>query len=76
MAEYKVVPFTASVTNKEGSGAAATQLETLCNDLAGQGWEFVGLETVETIIGGSKGCFGFGATPPMMEKFSMAVFKR
>ena len=73
---YQVVPFVAKVGNTEGSQAAAQQLQGLINQLSGQGWEYVRLETVQTAIAGSKGCFGFGATPSEITTFAMAVFKQ
>lgn len=74
--QYKVVPFVASVGTQEGSAAAAGQLEELINEMAGQGWEYVSLESVETYVAGSKGCFGIGATPGVATSFSMAVFRK
>lgn len=74
--QYKVVSFVANLSAKEGSNAAAVQLQLLCNEQAMQGWEFIGLESVDTFIAGSNGCFGFGATPAVRTSFSMAVFKK
>ena len=74
--QYRVMPFVASLSSKEGSSAAAQQLERLCNEQTAQGWEFMGLETVETFIAGSSGCFGIGATPSVSTSFSMAVFRK
>ena len=74
--KYKVVPFVANVSSKEGSSAAASQLESLVNQMSGEGWEYVRLESVETYVAGSSGCFGIGATPPKVTSFSMAVFRR
>lgn len=69
--QYKVVPFTANIVKGEGSGAAAQQLAELINANAREGWEYVRLESVRTIITspatpgipGNAGCFGIGSTP-------------
>jgi hypothetical protein len=66
--QYKVVPFTASIVRGQGAEAAAQQLAELINQNAGQGWEYVRLENVRTIITtpavpGNAGCLGIGATP-------------
>lgn len=73
---YKVVPFIANVANIEGSKAAAEQLESLVNSMAASGWVYLRLETVETYIAGTNGCFGFGAESGRMTSFKMAVFRK
>lgn len=74
--EFRVVPFVANVSSKEGAAAAARQLQDLCNANIGEGWEFMGLENVDTYIAGEAGCFGIGATPGRTVSYSMAVFRR
>lgn len=74
--QYKVMPFVASVSNNQGSAAAATQLEGLVNQNSAQGWEYVRMESVQTVIAGTKGCFGIGATPAIMTVYSMVVFRK
>ncbi len=73
---YKVVPFTAVISGSDGAAAAATQLESLIAGQASAGWEYVRLEHVDTVIAGSNGCFGFGATPSQNTSIAMAVFRR
>jgi len=74
--QYRVIPFTASIGNTEGAGAAAGQLQHMIASLAAEGWEYVRLEQVETFIAGSSGCFGIGATPAYTRSLSMAVFRQ
>jgi hypothetical protein len=74
--QYQVVPFVANIPNNQGSQAAAAQLQQLIQSFSAQGWEYVRLESVQTVIAGSNGCFGIGATPPVTTVFSMAVFRR
>ncbi len=71
-----VIPFVASVGKDAGADAAAVQLTNLIEEWSKSGWEYVRLESVETVIEGEKGCFGFGATPPTVTSYSMVVFKR
>jgi GYF domain 2 len=74
--EYSVVPFIAIIAHKEGSTAAATQLEDLIHSHARIGWEYVRLESLETYVAGENGCFGLGSTPPRTTVYSMVVFRR
>jgi hypothetical protein len=74
--QYKVVPFVAALSQDDGASVAANQLESLTNELAQEGWEYVSLEQVETYIAGSDGCFGFGSTPGKTTSVSMAVFRK
>jgi len=74
--QYKVIPFVATVQNSQGSEAAASQLQILIEQMSGKGWEYVRLESIETFVAGSNGCFGIGASPGGMTSFSMAVFKQ
>jgi hypothetical protein len=74
--EYQVIPFTAKITNEQGAAAAAAQLANLIAENAGQGWEYLRLEQVETNVAGTSGCFGVGAIPPSTRSVSMAVFRR
>lgn len=76
MAHYRVVPFVASVANSEGSQQAAAQLETLIASWSAKGWEYVRLESVETYVAGTQGCFGIGATPAQLVSYSMVVFRQ
>lgn len=73
---YKVVPFTANISSTDDASAAATQLEGLVNTHAAGGWEYVRLETVDTFIAGSNGCFGLGATPSRNTSIAMVVFRK
>jgi hypothetical protein len=74
--EHKVVPFIASISHKQGVDSVASQLQALINQQSTDGWEYVGLGTVNTFIAGSSGCFGIGSTPSSSASFSLAVFRR
>ncbi len=71
MVQYRMVPFVAQIAKGEGSDVVAKQLADLVNEYGSQGWEFVQLEDVVTLIHdpgrsgapGSAGCFGIGSTP-------------
>ena len=62
---YTVVPFTANIVRGQGATEAADQLSQMINHYAGQGLDYVRLESVQTIVTtpGATGCFGFGGTP-------------
>lgn len=72
MNQYRVVPFVAKIVAGETSDVVAKQLADLINNFGSQGWNYLRLEEVTTIIyhpavpgrPGSSGCFGLGAVPP------------
>jgi len=69
---FKVMPFNADIVRGEGADRAASQLETLINQQQQSGWEFRGLEELQTVITtpaiagkpGKAGCLGIGYVPP------------
>ena len=77
--EYTVVPFTANITRGQGATDAAQQLSQVINHYAQQGWEYVRMESVSTIITtpANAGCAGFGATPASQAQTTvyMVVFR-
>lgn len=74
--EYRVVPFDPGTSREGAAGFAASQLDAAIRQAAGEGWEFVELSNYSTIVPGSAGCFGFGATAPYPKTISMIVFRR
>ena len=75
--EYKVVPFVASIDYKKGtSDHVAQQLEQLINEYASQGWNYVRLEGVTTVISPDDGCFGSGGKSGATTTRQMVVFSR
>jgi hypothetical protein len=74
--KYRVVPFSASIGQSSGASDVAAQLESLIQSEVASGWTYVRLETVETHVAGSSGCFGFGATPGHVTSYPVAVFQR
>lgn len=73
---YKVIPFAAKFGSDDDAGAAAAQLERVILAHETEGWEYVRLEHVDTVISGSNGCFGIGAQPDRQASIAMAVFRR
>jgi hypothetical protein len=74
--DYKVVPFTAKITHSDTVTNVAQQLERLIREHTAEGWEYVRLENVETMVAADSGCFGFGGKPAFTTVFKMAVFKK
>ena len=78
--KYKVVPVDVAVLEEQGPGEVAEQVETIINNEAARGWEFVSIENIEIAVTnpGSKGCFGIGAKPETsrITRFDMAVFRQ
>jgi hypothetical protein len=74
--QYRVLPFVANVSASGGASEVAQLLQGLCQQQAADGFEFFGLESVETVIAGSNGCFGFGSKPSVLTSYSVAVFRK
>jgi hypothetical protein len=74
--EYKTVPFEPPVSREAATASVATALEGVICAQAADGWEFVELSNHSTVVPGSEGCFGIGATPPYPKTMSAAVFRK
>ena len=74
--EYRVVPFSADVGSHEGGSEAASNLESLIQKMAADGWEFVDFEQVQTYKVGSSGCLGFFATEGETFTITMVIFRK
>jgi len=72
--EYRAVGFDPGMSRDNSAGGAATQLEALISVHAAEGWEFLGLQNHSSVVPGSNGCFGIGATSPYDVTISIAVF--
>jgi len=54
----------------------AQQMQTIIDTTVAEGWEYQRMDTVETTIVGTNGCFGMGAQPAIITSYSVLVFKR
>jgi hypothetical protein len=48
--DIKVVPFVPQVTDVNPAGSAAMELQSIINQMQGQGWEFVSLSSLQTSV--------------------------
>jgi len=74
--EFKAVPFTANITRHDSSGTVANQVQKIIDAYVGQGWEYMQMESVETSVAPTNGCFGFGGKPGFTTSFQILIFKR
>jgi hypothetical protein len=74
--EYKAIPFEPPVSRQDATTSVATALEATIRAHAIDGWEFVELANHSTVVPGSEGCFGIGATASYPKTMSAAVFRR
>lgn len=74
--EYKVVPFMANIKPGDITTTVAKQLQEAIDHHSSGGWEFKQVDTVQTYIQPSGGCFGFGKTPAQLVNYNMLVFER
>lgn len=74
--DYKCVPFDPGADCNAPAATISSKLQDVSRAEATDGWEFAGLENHATVVPGSNGCFGFGATSPYEHTFSIAVFRK
>ncbi len=74
--EFKVVPFTAQITRTDSATTVAAQIQPIINAHLSSGWEYQRMETVQTWVAGTSGCFGFGAQPGFTTVFNVLIFRK
>lgn len=74
--EFKIVPFTARISPGDTSAAVASQMQSIINSNLSEGWEYMRMDSVQTNVAGSSGCFGLGAQPGFSTVFNVLVFKK
>jgi len=74
--QYLAVPFNPPASRDSTATAAAADLNALIARHASDGWEFLGMDNHSTVVPGSAGCFGIGATHPYPVTVSIVVFKK
>ena len=74
--QFKIVPFTAQITKDDTSATVATQMQSIIDSTVSQGWEYLRMDSVQTNVAGSSGCFGIGAQPGFTTTFNVLVFRK
>jgi len=74
--DFKVVPFTANITRNDTSTTVAKQVQSIVDSHIDMGWEYIRMESVETSVAPTKGCFGLGAQPGFTTSFQMLIFRK
>ncbi|HLX52522.1 MAG TPA: hypothetical protein VKR58_01180 [Aquella sp.] len=74
--EYKVVPFMAQLKSDDNASAVASQMQSVIDSYVKQGWEYQQIDSVQTYVAGTKGCFGFGAKPGYSTINNVMIFKK
>lgn len=74
--QFKIVPFTAQITKDDTSATVATQMQSIIDSTVSQGWEYLRMDSVQTNVAGSNGCFGIGAQPGFTTTFNVLVFRK
>jgi Bacterial SH3 domain len=72
--DFKSIPFSAVITRKDNSQTVAKQLQSIINAQATEGWTFLRIETIKTLVAPNNGCFGIGATNGYATSFPIAIF--
>lgn len=74
--ETKVIPFVPEVTDLNPAGSAANELQSIINNNAAEGWEFVSLNSMQTSVKPA-GCFGFPTSAAATEvNIQLLIFKK
>lgn len=74
--ECKIVPFTAGISTGDTSAAVASQMQSIIAAHSAEGWEYMRMDSVQTNVAGTNGCFGFGAEPGFSTVFNVLVCKK
>lgn len=74
--EYMVRSISPSLTEAGDKTIVANQIQEVIQKFTDEGWEYVGIEHLSTYVHGSKGCFGFGATPGRNITVQLIIFRR
>jgi hypothetical protein len=74
--EFKIVPFMAQLKSGDHAGTVASQMQSVIDTQKAQGWEYQHVDSVQTFVEGSKGCFGYGAQHGINTVFNVMVFKK
>jgi hypothetical protein len=74
--QFKIVPFTAHISKDDTSATVATQMQSIIDSTVSQGWEYLRMDSVQTNVAGSSGCFGIGAQPGFTTTFNVLVFRK
>ncbi len=73
--QYKVVPFNTRVKMGSPTAECSTQLETVINDHAKDGWEFFQLSQINILV--QPGCLaGLGGARPTYMPIDQVVFRK
>lgn len=73
---FQIIPFTAQITQKDTAATVAAQMQSIIDHQVHQGWEYIRMDSVQTNVAGSTGCFGLGAQPGFTTTFNVLVFKK
>lgn len=76
MATYQIIPFTAQITRDDHSGKVAAQMQQIIDRQVADGWEYSHMDTVQTAVAATKGCFGIGAQPGYLTSYNVLVFRK
>jgi hypothetical protein len=74
--QFKVVPFTAQITRNDTSTTVADQMQTIIDSANANGWTYLRMDSVQTSVAGTSGCFGIGAEPGFTTTYNVLIFSK
>jgi hypothetical protein len=73
--EIKVLPFVPRVTDVNPAASAATELQSTIDQMLSQGWEFVSLSSMQTVVSAT-GCNSSQNKGPNVVNIQLLLFKK
>jgi len=74
--QFKIVPFTAAITREDSAVTVSAQMQHIIDSTGNQGWEYMRMDSVQTSVAATSGCFGVGSQPGFTTTFNVLVFKK
>ncbi len=74
--EYLVKSITPKITSKTEKAQVAAQIQELIAEYSEEGYEYVGIEHLSTVVPPTEGCFGLGSSPGYQITVQLIIFKK
>lgn len=66
----------AQITRGTSISEVANQMQSIIDKHITEGWQYMHMDSVQTSVAGSEGCFGIGAQPGFITTYNVMVFTK
>lgn len=66
----------AQMKREDTTAVVAQQMQLIIDDAVSGGWDYLRMDTVQTSVASTSGCFGFGAQPGFTTSYTVLVFQK